>query len=254
MVPVSLAIDGPVARIAVDRPEARNAMTFAMYDKLLEALGQVRAAAGVRCLLITGNDTSFIAGTDISEFSAVRTGADGIAYEQRVETVVSAIESLPIPIVAAMRGVAAGGGLVIAAVCDLRLMEQGARIGVPIARTVGNCLSSRNLQRLERALGSGPVKRMLLASELLDADLCSQSGFATWVAAPEEFATVLEAKLEQVTSGAPLTLAVTKQALSRLRHNDLEDADLIEGVYSSADFAEGVAAFAAKRRALWRGI
>jgi enoyl-CoA hydratase/carnithine racemase len=251
--PVRLVIEGPVARIVVDRPEARNAMSFAMYDLLEAAVAEVRAAAGVRALVISGTEKAFIAGTDISEFLAFRGGEDGLAYEARVETVVAAVESLPIPTIAAIRGVAAGGGLVLAAVCDLRLMERGAKIGVPIARTVGNCLSSRNLRRLERTLGPGPVRRMLFASELLDAAACSAAGFASWVVEAEAFEGELQKRLEAVTGGAPLTLAASKQALRRLADGQLDDADLIAQIYGSADFAEGVAAFVGKRPPVWRG-
>ena len=253
MAPISLSIEGSVARIVVDRPEARNAMSFAMYDALLEMIGQVSHDTGIRCLVISGNDTSFIAGTDISEFAAVRNGADGLAYEARVETVISALEALTIPTIAAIRGVAAGGGLVIAAVCDLRLMECGARVGVPIARTVGNCLSSRNLHRLERVFGLGSIQQMLLAAEMLDAKRCHDLGFATWLADSGDFATSLDEKLNAVLTGAPLTLTATKSALSRIGDGNLADADLLDRVYGSDDFSEGISAFHGKRRAAWSG-
>lgn len=249
---VSLRFADRLATITVDRPEARNAMTLDMYAALLDALAEVRGAKGVRALVFSGNVKAFIAGTDISEFTRFTSGADGLAYEARVEEVVSAVESIPVPTMAVIRGAAAGGGLVIAAACDLRLMSTTARVGVPIARTVGNCLSTRNLQRLERAFGPGPVRQMLFGSEMLDAAQCERAGFATWVVDESEIETQLGDKLGAIVTGAPLTHGATKAALARLAGGDLSDSDIIEQIYGSADFREGVSAFMAKRRPEWK--
>lgn len=251
--PVSLRINDRVATISIDRPQARNAMTFEMYEALGQALSDVRETNTVRALVLTGNAKAFMAGTDISEFTSFQTAAQGVDYEAQVEAIVSAVEAVPVPTIAVMRGVAAGGGLVIASVCDLRLMSATARVGVPIARTVGNCLSSRNLQRLERAFGPGPVRQMLIASELLTAARCREAGFATWLVDDAMVEEHLTEKLAVIVDSAPRTLGATKAALSRLSHGDLTDSDIIEKVYGSADFREGTAAFVGKRPPRWSG-
>ena len=250
---VDLTRVGAVARIRINRPEARNAMTFAMYEALLAALNTVRADASLRVLVLEGDQRAFVAGTEISEFLAFRSGEDGIAYESFVERVLTALETLPVPTLAAVKGVATGGGLMLAIACDLRLVSSRARIGAPIARTVGNCLSARNLARLQNVVGPTLTRRMLFAAELVDAAVCERSGFSTWTADAVSFDTVLEEKLEAIASGAPLTHVATKAALIGIASGDLQDSDIVAGVYGSQDFKEGVEAFTSRRSPSWQG-
>jgi enoyl-CoA hydratase/carnithine racemase len=111
---------------------------------------------------------AFIAGTDIAQFQAFR-GDDGIAYEEKMEVILAGVETLPVPTLAVIEGFAIGGGLAIAAACDLRIATPGSRLGVPIARMLGNCLSIADYARLIAALGASRAKRMLLLAENLSA-------------------------------------------------------------------------------------
>src|SRR5207244_13604665 len=134
--------DGEIATVIFDRPAARNAMTWRMYEQLGEACARIEREDGLRAAVFRGaGGKAFIAGTDIAQFRAFRSGEDGMGYEEKVEAYLSGIEKLPVPTLAVIEGFAIGGGLAIAACCDLRIATPGSRLGVPIARTLGNCLS-----------------------------------------------------------------------------------------------------------------
>lgn len=250
---VTLTIEGEVAQVTFDRPAARNAMTFEMYRQLEEVCARIDATENLRVVVFRGTGGAFVAGTDIAEFTAFRSGGDGLAYEERVERIIARMEALTVPSIAVVDGAAVGGGMILAAVCDFRLVTPAAQFGIPIARTLGNCLSIRNAGRLERSVGPGPARRMLLLSELLDGKTAERSGFALACVEPEE----LEARLQEVVAklrvAAPLTLRAGREAFRRLGHGETHDADLISEVYGSRDFAEGVRAFLDKRKPVWEG-
>lgn len=249
---IVVTVDGPVARIRINRPEARNAMTLAMYETLVNTLDQLRDNSAVRLLVLEGDDKAFAAGTEISEFTAFTSGRDGLAYETKVEQVVNTLETMPFPTLAAVKGVATGGGLMLAVACDLQIMSTTARIGAPIARTVGNCLSSRNLARLQTLVGPALLRRMLFAAELVAATEIEGSAFPTWIVERESFDAVLAEKIETIASAAPLTQRATKASLIRIARDNFDDTDIIERTYGSADFAEGVAAFLERRKPVWQ--
>src|SRR5271170_2719230 len=182
---VELAIAGGVASVLFNRPEAHNAMTFAMYDRLEQACAQISADNSVRAVVFRGAGEAFVAGTDINEFRDVKTAEDGLRYESRIERTIELVERIAAPTLAVVTGAAMGGGLVLAAACDLRLITPRARFGVPIARTVGNCLSVANTARLVASLGVTRAKRMLLLAEIMDAGEAVACGFALGVVAPE---------------------------------------------------------------------
>ena len=132
------AVDGPVATLTFNRPAARNAMTWAMYDALLEACDAADADPDVRVLVLRGaGDRAFVAGTDISQFQDLRTPDDALAYESRLDRVIGRLESVKTATIAQVQGVAVGGGCVMAIACDLRNCGPGARFGIPVARTLG---------------------------------------------------------------------------------------------------------------------
>ncbi|MFD1881266.1 enoyl-CoA hydratase [Paracoccus pacificus] len=250
---VSLRIDGPVAHITFDRPAARNAMTFAMYGRLGAICDQIGTRSDLRAIVFRGAGGAFVAGTDISEFTAFKGGADGVAYEDRIDAALSALTRLPAPTLAIIDGAAVGGGLAIAAACDLRIVTPTAKFGVPIARTVGNTLSAANIARLVRAFGDGPVRRMLLLSEFLDGTTVNALGFASACVPPEALEAEAARQIARLCEAAPLTIAACRALFGRLSENTPDDGDIIARVYGSEDFAEGVAAFLAKRKPEWRG-
>ena len=238
--------------ITFNRPQARNALTFAMYEEL----GRITAdPAGVRALVITGaGEKAFAAGTDINQFRAFSGPEDAIAYESRLDRVLGALERCPVPTIAAIAGACTGGGAGIAAACDLRIAAANARFGFPIARTLGNCLSMANISRLAALIGPARVTEVIFTARLVDAEEARSIGLVGEVlpdpAALAERATALA---QTVAGNAPLTLRATKEALRRLRDNLPPDEDLIRLCYTSADFREGMDAFLNKRAPVWQG-
>lgn len=248
---VSLEIVDRVAHVTFDNPGAYNAMTFAMYGKLAAICETLQARPELVATVFRGaGGKAFVAGTDISEFTAFG-DADGPAYEARVEAVVSAVEALPMPTIALVTGAAMGGGLALATACDFRLMTPKARFGVPIARTVGNCLASRNIARLERAFGLAATRRMLFLAQSLGAEEALALGYGLDIVEADAIEAALATLVATLAGHAPLTLRATKQSLRRLADNNTDDADLIASVYASADFREGVRAFLDKRTPQW---
>ena len=247
--------DGVVGWITFDRPAARNAMTWTMYEQLKDACAGVAADSELRVVVFRGaGGKAFVAGTDISQFRAFGSADDGIEYERKMEPYLAAIESLPMPTLAVIEGWAIGGGLAIAAACDLSIATPGTRFGVPIARTLGNCLSVENYARLVAALGVSRAKRMLLMAENISAEEALASGFLAEIARPEELDQRIAAYVDRLSGGAPVTLRVTKEAIRRLLHAGLPGGeDLIAQAYGSEDFRIGVEAFLAKKAPRWTG-
>ena len=252
---VRLVRDGAVATILFDRPQARNAMTWHMYEGLASACEKLRGDPGVRVVVLRGvGGKAFIAGTDIAQFQDFTTAEQGVTYETKMEAYLGGLEALPMPTLAVVEGWAIGGGLAIAACCDLRIATPGTKFGVPIARTLGNCLSVANYARLVAALGLARAKRMLLLAENLPAEEALAAGFLLDVVEPA----ALDARVAEIcgrlSQNAPVTLRVTKEAIRRLQHAGLPDGDdLVRACYGSDDFRAGVKAFVEKRPVQWSG-
>lgn len=252
---VHLSISGGVASVVFDRPAARNAMTWAMYELLNQICEQLAAETSVRVVTFRGaGGQAFVAGTDIEQFRHFSSGEDGVAYEQQIDECIARLESLPMPTVALVEGWAIGGGLAIATACDFRIATPGSRFGVPIARTLGNCLSVANLARLCAVFGIPRVKRMLMLADIVTADEALACGFLTQINEAGEIDAVLASLCERLTALAPVTQRVSKEGLRRLVNHALpSDEDLIRCCYGSDDFREGVSAFVAKRSPAWKG-
>ena len=246
--------DGAVLTVLFNRPEARNAMTFAMYEGLEEACARADADDSVRILVRRGaGGRAFVAGTDIAQFSTFTSGEDGIAYEKRMERVVGRLERVRKPTVAVIDGYAIGGGMSIAAVCDLRLCTPDAKFGIPIARTLGNCLSIENYARLMTLIGPARTKALIFTARLFSAEEALAAGLATEIVPASELDERVDELCTSLESHAPITMRVTKEAVRRLQFAELPDAeDLVRETYGSEDFHEGVSAFVEKRQPVWR--
>jgi enoyl-CoA hydratase/carnithine racemase len=252
---VRLSIENGVASILFDRPHARNAMTWSMYSELGVICERLRNDAAIRVTTFRGaGGAAFVAGTDIEQFRAFQSGEDGIAYERIVDQRIGQVEALPMPTIAIVEGWAMGGGLAIATACDFRIATPDARFGIPIARTLGNCISMANTARVVAALGVPRAKRMLLLAETLAAEELLSAGFLLDVVKAEELETAAAALADQLASHAPLSMSASKEAISRLTQAGLPDGqDLIRSCYGSRDFRTGIAAFLDKQRPAWSG-
>jgi enoyl-CoA hydratase/carnithine racemase len=247
---------GQAALLTFNRPEARNAMTWEMYEALYECCEAVDADERVRVLVLRGaGDKAFVAGTDINQFLEFsRSGEDGISYEERMERVIGRLERVGKPTVALIDGYAIGGGLSIAAVCDLRVCTPEAKFGIPIARTLGNCLSIENYARLVALVGPARTKELILTAKMFSAEEALGAGLATEIVPRVELEERVDELCASLGSHAPITMGVTKEALRRLQFAELPEAeDLVIETYGSEDFREGVVAFVEKRRPNWQG-
>jgi enoyl-CoA hydratase/carnithine racemase len=222
-------------------------MTFEMYEELFAACEQADADDAIRVLVLRGaGEKAFVAGTDIRQFADFdQSGEDALAYEATIDRIVGRLEAVRKPTVALVDGYAMGSGLALSAACDLRICTPAARFGLPIARTVGNCLSMANYVRLAALLGEARLKDIVLTARTIEAAEARAIGLATEVVDDAE-ARVAEL-CETLASHAPQTMRITKEALRRLRATGLPDGDdLVREAYASADFKHRVAAFLAK--------
>ncbi|MDE5463834.1 enoyl-CoA hydratase/isomerase family protein [Bradyrhizobium sp. CSS354] len=246
-----------IGRITFNRPQARNAFTFAMYERLAAICEEINDDHAIKVLVLRGaGDKAFAAGTDINQFRDFKSPQDAIDYENRIDRVLTTLEQCRVPTIAAINGFCTGGGAGIAAACDLRIGTQSAKIGFPIARTLGNCLSMSNVSRLTALIGAARVKDLIFTARLVDATEAASVGLLGEVV--EDLA-ALDRRADEVArllaSHAPLTLNATKQAVARLQRplTPDEGEDLILMCYTSQDFREGLDAFLTKRAPQWRG-
>ena len=250
--------DGPIATLTFNRPEARNAMTWEMYQALVETCERVDRDAAIRVLILRGaGGKAFVAGTDIAQFQNFNNREDGLKYEERLDAVLDRLERVTKPTIAQVEGVAAGGGCAIALTCDLRVATPEATFGIPIARTLGNCLSGASYSRLLDVMGPGAVKDMLFTGRLIGGIEAHRLGIVNRLVSAVELDGTVRALAAEIGANAPLTLRATKEmmrrVLARRRLAAGGDADMVELCYTSADFREGVTAFLAKRKPAWSG-
>ncbi|WP_316399007.1 enoyl-CoA hydratase/isomerase family protein [Bradyrhizobium sp. 33ap4] len=246
-----------IGRVVFNRPQARNAFTFAMYERLAAICEQANSDHSLKVLVLRGaGDKAFASGTDINQFREFKTPRDALDYENRIDRVLTTLEQCRVPTIAAINGFCTGGGAGIAAACDLRIGTTSARIGFPIARTLGNCLSMSNVSRLTALIGAARVKDLIFTARLVDATEAASVGLLSEVVAD---GAALDRRADEVArlvaNHAPLTLNATKQAVARLQERLTREQgeDLILMCYTSQDFREGLDAFLNKRAPQWRG-
>ena len=240
-----------IGLVSFNRPAAHNALTFEMYDRLADICGEVRLGGAVKAIIITGaGGRAFAAGTDISLFRNFSTAQQGVDYEARMERMFAKLEKCPVPTIAAIAGICTGGAAVIAAACDLRLATRQLKYGFPIARTLANCLSAANIARVALLTGVGRAVDLLLTTRLIGAEEAMAIGLVNELFdTPEALMERARALGAQIATQAPLTMMAGKEVVRRMRANfgAIDDRDLIELCYGSADFREGLRAFLAKR-------
>ncbi len=224
---------GAIAVMTLSRPGALNALTWNMYQQMDTHLENLATDKTLRVIIMRGDGKAFAAGTDIAQFQEF-TGADGVAYEHKMESIVERLYTIPQP---------------------LRYATPEARFGVPVGRTLGNCLSLKNYRHLVDSFGAMRAKEMLFTGQLLSATDALECGFLTAIIDEERFFEHVFKVAEQISTIAPLTIWATKEAHRRLSAAEyvIPFNDVLARVYSSADFAEGVQAYLQKRKPVWRG-
>jgi enoyl-CoA hydratase/carnithine racemase len=250
-------VENRVGHVTLNRPQARNALTFEMYDRLAEICESVPHDGSVRAIIVSGaGGKAFAAGTDISLFRDFKDAEDGLEYERRMSIRIGKIEACRVPMIAALSGACTGGGAAIAGCCDIRIASADLRFGFPIARTLGNCLSSGSLQKMTSLIGPARVAEMIMTARLMDAAEAKSIGLISEIL-PDHHSVMAraEALAQEIAALAPITLRVTKEMLRRIRTAGAKtaDEDLIAEAYGSRDFREGLESFLAKRKPDWQG-
>ena len=252
---VVLETQGNIAYITFDHVAARNAMTVGMYQSLKSICEDIAKNPKIRVAILRGaGGKSFISGSDIAQFASFKDGHDGIRYEEGIDDYLGPLATLPIPTIAVVDGMAVGGGLAIASCCDFRISTPDAKFGVPIAKTLGNCLSAANVAWLVAHLGINIVKRMLLLAEMITAKELLQQGYLLATYEQEQLGQEAVNLAERLSKLAPITQKSSKLVLARLIKNNLPDcSDLISETYGSNDFKNGVASFLKGKPPIWTG-
>ncbi len=255
---IQTARDGDIVTITLNNPDKRNALTMQAWSCLAYALAPIGMDETVRCIVIRGaGDKAFAAGADISEFPEVRANAEqaaeyGKATALALDTLVNCLH----PTIALIQGACTGGGLEIAAACDIRIANQSSKFGVPINR-IGHPFAYPELEPVMKVVGRANVLDLLLSGRIIGADEALRMGLVTQVVTDEAVVETAYDLAGHMAATAPLSMRYTKKFVNRLTNNPapLTAEELAESYTpcDSEDYAEGVRAFLAKEKPAFKG-
>jgi enoyl-CoA hydratase len=248
--------DGAVAILTFNRPEARNAMTWGMYETLGAICERVDADDSIRVLVLRGaGDKAFVSGTDIRQFLEFKTKEDALGYEARLDASIGRLATMTKPVIAMLNGDAVGGGLFMAISCDVRISAEHVRFGVPVARTLGNFPQPANYARLCAAIGIVRSRNLVLTARLMGSQEALATGLVDEVLPADKIEARVMELAQRMAKLAPITLSSIKEAARRQTESFAirDSEELLLGCYLSEDFQEGVHAFLEKRSPNWQG-
>ena len=252
-----IEVEGAVATVILDRPDALNALTVPLKDGLRAAFERFASDADVRAVVLTGAGRAFCAGQDLRE----RLDADALPLDAEIRArynpLVRAIRDLPKPVVAAVNGVAAGAGAALAFACDIRLAAENASFVLAFGR-VGLIPDSGATWLLPRLIGESKAMELALLDEPLSAVAAERIGLVARVVPPDDLLAEAQTLASRLANGAPQAVALTKQAFAQGWAADFDEqleteADLQGAVGATADHAEGIAAFLERRSPRFTG-
>lgn len=247
---------GAVAWLTFNRPEQRNAMTFAMYEEIERVCDEIEQDPDVRVLVLTGaGEKAFVAGTDINQFRTFTDPEHAIDYEARIDRVITRLETVQRPTIAMIQGYAVGGGAALAMACDMRIVAPNARFGVPISRTLGNTLSSNGYARVINLIGPARTKEMIYLARMFDAEEAKSIGLVNEIVEADKLHDRVQEVAERIAANAPITIQVCKETVRYVLEHTMppKNDELLLKAYMSEDFKEGVNAFLEKRKPEWKG-
>lgn len=249
--PILVSLDGPIATVVLNNPGRLNALTKAMWTRLGTAMSELSANEALRCVVLRGaGDRAFAAGADIAEFATERADArQAKAYGGIIHETMQAVARCRHPTVALIQGACVGGGLEIAAMCDLRVCGQSSRFGIPVNK-LGLTMAYGELAGLLALVGRAVALEILLEGRVFEADEAYRKGLINRVVPDDEVEKEAYATARRIAGGAPLVNRWHKQFIERLAvHARIPAEEWDEGFacFETADYREGVAAFLAKR-------
>lgn len=249
---VFLSIDGPVARLVLNRPEKRNALNEAMWTAIPGLLDEAAADESVRVLVVTGAGGSFAAGADISEFEEVyATPERAEAYSRSIARALDGLAAFPKPVIARIEGACVGGGYALALACDLRFAATGSRFAITPGK-LGLLYPFNDLKRLVDLVGQATAKDILFTSRMVDAEEALALGLIDRLVEPGELDAAVDRHVEMICAGSARSARITKAMLARIAAGQCEDDEATQAMFleafSSADFDEGYRAFLEKRK------
>lgn len=251
---------GPISELRFDNPAKMNAMSLAMWLDFADKVKELQADPDARVLLVRGEgDKAFISGADIAEFDSTRSAETGSeAYDDAVNGAQDVLMACPFPVVAAIHGVCMGGGLGLAAACDLRYGAASAKFRMPAAR-LGLGYGFRGIERMAHVIGPARTAELFFTARTFDGNEAQRVGLLHAAFAADELDAKIEQMLEQIASNAPLSVRLAKQALHLALHRAPDDAAaavqvLRQACLASADYVEGRRAFAERRQPVFRGV
>src|SRR5436190_5365983 len=258
LVDVEVDVSGHVARVALNRPEQRNAVSRAMLAELVSALGDLAAQPDLRVVVLSGNGTDFCAGADVAELDAARTGPGAVDYGEAFEEALRAVATHPVPVIGRIHGAALGAGCQLAVVCDLAVAADDARLGIPSAR-LGVLVPFEIVQRLVVAVGPKRAGDILLTGRAVTGTEAAAWGLVNEAVPAAELDRRTDEIAQAIAEAAPLSVRGSKRGIAiALEHLSLDRA--IEGhraadfdmmaaqALASEDLAEGLRAFRERRR------
>jgi enoyl-CoA hydratase/carnithine racemase len=254
---------GRIWRLALNRPQARNAVSGPMMEELLGALGDAAADPEARVVLLGGEGPDFCSGADVAELDSAAGGPGGLDYGRALEEVLAAIGDHPLPVVAAIQGAALGAGCQIAVACDLAVAASDAKLGIPSSR-LGIVIGFENIQRLVLSVGPKRAAEILVAGRVLSGHEGAAWGLVNRAVPAGRLAEEAEEVAEAVASAAPLSVRGSKRGIQEVlaelsidretEGHRVADFDMMAAeAFSSDDLREGIRAFREKRRPEFRG-
>jgi enoyl-CoA hydratase/carnithine racemase len=223
-----------------------------MRARMREYFEELAQDRDLRVVLLRGAGGTFISGADIKEFLEQRTTEEVLEGARLEEEMSRAIERIPAPVVAVIEGYGLGGGLTLAAACDLRICTTDAKLGIPSAKSLGNSLAAGMYARLASIIGQARVRELLILAPTLSAETALAWGLVNEVVAPDALEQRLSELVAQLSTHAPLTMWAAKEAMVRQIQPHPDTSDVSEKVLGSRDFREGIDAFVEKREPVWR--
>ena len=248
---INLETQGAVAVLTIDRPKALNALNSSVLEELDAAIDSLDLAA-VRCLVITGaGERSFVAGADIGEMSTL-TKAEGTAFGKKGNDVFRKIETLPIPVIAAINGFALGGGNELAMSCDIRICSEGAVFGQPEVG-LGITPGFGGTQRLARLVSPGMAKQLIYTGRNIKADEAKRIGLVNEIYPAEELMPAALKMAAGIAKNAPIAVRACKKAINEGLDMDMDAAialeeELFGSCFETHDQVEGMGCFMSREK------